>query len=539
MRSGTSLPHDEIRAQLARIVSSRQFSNAPRLSRFLTYVVEQKLAGRSDQLKGYTIGLEVFDKEPDFDPQTDTIVRVQARALRQKLEQYYLRSGANDPIRIFIAKGGYDPTYYSPNDVNSQSEESTEPRERDASDIPIASKPSIAVLPFECIGLGTNCEYVGIGLTGGVISSLSQFKDLSVFSRSTTERAKTERLSIRQMFQRFQPDFVLEGSFRLRKEMIEARIRLIDAATDAVIMADKIEVRMEVDHLYEAQDEMVARIAAHIAVEYGPIGHYSQRAACSKTSMKWETYAWISRYFQYGLQLDQKERDEIEAGLKHAVSVDPTSSDAHAALSMIEIEHYRVMTADVGDPARLEQAAEHARLAVRYDPQSAMAHQAMAMVRFHEKRFVDFRASVRRALQLNPGHSDMMAMFGICFVRLAAWDEALPLLDRAFTLNPMHPDWYHMPKAMYLMMNEGPQEAIAEFTKSPMPGLFAFHFILLWFHIEAGDLAEADVEKERLLAIAPDVEEFARRYFDAICLCDEIADRAITACRKIGLNIGK
>lgn len=522
---------------MQRIVESRHFRNAPRLSRFLTYVVAQSLAGQSDRLKGYTIGLEVFDKDADFDPQTDTIVRVQARALRQKLDEYYLQEGLDDPIHIVIAKGGYEPKYYLPEVEDKPTADEVAEDVEGERVAPASEKPSIAVLPFEHIGLGTEYDFLSLGLTEGVISDLSRFNDLSVFSRSTTEKAKRENLSIAQMFQRFRPDFVLEGTFRVRNELIETRIKLIDAAAGTVLMTDRIDMQMDAGHLYDVQDDLCARIAARMAVEYGPIGHFARRTQRARPAIKWETYAWISRYFEYGFQLDHNTRDEIEAGLKRALINDPTSAEAHAALSMIGIENYRVMRADVGDPARLDQAMEHAHLAVKHDPQSAMAHQALAFAYFHSRRFIDFHASARRALELNPGHADMLAMFGLCFVRRAEWDEAMPLLDRALALNPLHPDWYHMPKAMFLMMTQSPEEAIAEFTKRPMPGFFAFHFILMWFQIEAGHIADAEVEKDRLLTIAPDTETFTRRYFDAICLCDEIADRAIAAFRKVGLHI--
>lgn len=530
LRSVSSLPSKQVQAQLERIAHSRQFRNAPRLSRFLTYVVEQCLAGQSDRLKGYTIGVEVFDKEDDFDPQTDTIVRVQARALRQKLGEYYLQAGADDPLHIVIAKGGYEPTFFvpGPNDA---------PQAVDPPPSPVTTKPSIAVLPFEHIGPKSDYDFLSSGLTEGTISSLSRFKDLSVFSRSTTQKAKSEGMSIAQMYAAFQPDFILEGSFSIREDIVETLIRLIAATTDEVIMTDHIDIRMDPSHIYEMQDDMVARMAARIAVEYGPIGQYAQEAIRTGPAIKWETYAWISRYFQHGFQLDQAGRDTIEAGLTHALTADPTSADAHAALSMIQIEHYRAMTAECCDPDRLDAAMKHALLAVRHDPQSAMAHQALALAYFHEKRLVDFRASVRRALCLNPGHSDMLAMFGLCFVRCALWDDAIPLLDRALELNPLHPNWYHMPKAMFLMMTDGAEKAIEEIIKAPMPDVFAFHFILLWFRIEAGDMEAAEVEKERLLTVTPDVEAFARRYFEAVCLCDEIADRAIAALRKVGLHI--
>ncbi len=139
MRLVTSLPDEVVQTQLARVIASRQFCNAPRLSRFLTYVVEQCLAGRSDRLKGYTIGLEVFDKDADFDPQTDTIVRVQARALRQKLDQYYAQDGVDDPVYISIAKGGYEPTFF----VSWEGEKPTDSVV--AANSRRTNKPSIAV----------------------------------------------------------------------------------------------------------------------------------------------------------------------------------------------------------------------------------------------------------------------------------------------------------------------------------------------------------------------------------------------------------
>lgn len=94
MTSKASISAEAATAHLVHVIASPQFRNAPRLSRFLSYVVKESLAGRVDRLKGYTIGLEVFDKPEDFDPQTDTIVRMQARVLRQKLDQYYAQDGA-------------------------------------------------------------------------------------------------------------------------------------------------------------------------------------------------------------------------------------------------------------------------------------------------------------------------------------------------------------------------------------------------------------------------------------------------------------
>ncbi len=98
-----------IRAHLNEILSSRTFARSGRLRAFLDYVVECDLAGKAGQLKGYTIGIDVFGRPVGFDAGSDPIVRVQAGKLRKLLEQYYEEEGARAPLRIRIPLGSYAP----------------------------------------------------------------------------------------------------------------------------------------------------------------------------------------------------------------------------------------------------------------------------------------------------------------------------------------------------------------------------------------------------------------------------------------------
>ena len=97
----------EVRAALERVLASRCFEQAARSSGFLRFVVEQTLAGQGDRLKGYTIGVEVFGRPPDFDAQTDPLVRVEAGRLRRRLIEYYSDEGRDDPVRLDLPRGSY------------------------------------------------------------------------------------------------------------------------------------------------------------------------------------------------------------------------------------------------------------------------------------------------------------------------------------------------------------------------------------------------------------------------------------------------
>src|ERR1700728_3231338 len=105
------VPAAEIRAELDFILRSRSFIQSHRIRRFLQFVVEESLLGQPHRLKEYLIGLEVFDRREAFDPRVDSIVRVEARRLRYKLDEYYRMEGREDAVRIVLRKGSYVPIF--------------------------------------------------------------------------------------------------------------------------------------------------------------------------------------------------------------------------------------------------------------------------------------------------------------------------------------------------------------------------------------------------------------------------------------------
>ena len=98
-----------VRAELREIVGSRTFVHGIRLARFLRYVVENYLNGETERLKESVIGIEVYDRPPDYDPKVDSIVRTEARRLRKKLGEYYEAEGRYSRVIITIPTGGYIP----------------------------------------------------------------------------------------------------------------------------------------------------------------------------------------------------------------------------------------------------------------------------------------------------------------------------------------------------------------------------------------------------------------------------------------------
>jgi hypothetical protein len=112
--------HDNevVLAQLERIVESPAFRYSKRYPRFLRFIVEQTLLDHANRLKERLLGIEVFDRVPDYDLATDPIVRVAAGEIRKRLAQYYVESGHENELRIQLQAGSYVPEFHAPQTAN-------------------------------------------------------------------------------------------------------------------------------------------------------------------------------------------------------------------------------------------------------------------------------------------------------------------------------------------------------------------------------------------------------------------------------------
>src|SRR5215510_11781283 len=119
---GIMAPHIQaatVEAALERILLSSALSGSRALCRLLEYIVRRTLVGEGDQIKEYTIGVDVFGRGTGFNPRCDPIVRVEAFSLRQKLERYYRSEGLHESVQITVPKGGYRPIFRVRDDLQT------------------------------------------------------------------------------------------------------------------------------------------------------------------------------------------------------------------------------------------------------------------------------------------------------------------------------------------------------------------------------------------------------------------------------------
>lgn len=97
--------------QVQRIIQSKVFRTSEVHRNLLHYLAEKSLSGTADNLKEYTVGLDVFAKPASYDPRQESVVRMHMARLRQKLAEYYRTEGVGDPVIVDVPKGGFRVTF--------------------------------------------------------------------------------------------------------------------------------------------------------------------------------------------------------------------------------------------------------------------------------------------------------------------------------------------------------------------------------------------------------------------------------------------
>jgi serine/threonine-protein kinase len=474
-----SVASEPVRKQLDRILSSAAFVRNQRLSRFLRFVVQQALDGKTDEVKESLIGIEVFGRVPGYDTRSDSVVRTEAAKLRVRLTEYYASDGASDPVIIELPKGGYTPVFHegqAVQEIAAIASEAAPQRRRKwrwvlaafagASLLPAtiglwrfahqSALIPIAVLPLENTSHDTANDYFVDGLTDELIRNLSIIEGLAVRSRTSSFGMKGRPRNIREAGQQLQADYLLEGSVLRAGQQLRIEVQLIRARDDFVVWSDKF--NRELTDVFAIQDEIALGVANKLRLKLG------------RDRRRYETTAEAYDLYMRARALpDQRaKRPAMEAATlyQQVIAKDPLFAPAYAGLAAA----YAAKSAqgddiDHGEElARMRTAAERA---IQLDPLLPEAHQALAMEYARDGQWTTAEASFRRAIDLDPNNSEAycdLTMYVL--LPLGRIAEALREMRIAEETDPLSPSLVQDILAWALLFSGRYDEAVGHCQKS-------------------------------------------------------------------------
>jgi adenylate cyclase len=263
----------QIVIQLGRILHSDAFDASARNRTFLRYVVDETLAGRSEYIKGYTVAQQVFQRDADFDPQLDPVVRIEASRLRRSLERYYLTAGKHDRIRIELPKGGYVPWFA----VNEDGDPALDPElvEESALSPARGASPFIVVHQFENLGGDACIDHIVRGVTEELIALLTQCNDFAVIAVSTDTRTGSTVDPQTHQGDRFN-GYDLKGSVRTSGDRLRISAHVLGISDGRYLWVRSFDRDLRPNDLLALEEEIADAIVTCIA---GPEGVISLLSA--------------------------------------------------------------------------------------------------------------------------------------------------------------------------------------------------------------------------------------------------------------------
>jgi adenylate cyclase len=528
-RSG--LLRGEIREQLGRVLASPEFHATDKMRDFLRYIVEEKLAGRSHRLKGYTIAVNVFGRSEDFDATNDPIVRIQAGRLRRALERYYLVGGVSDPILIDIPKGRYIPRFTIRSAPEGGKRGSVE-RPTHLTAEP-AQGPSLAVLPFE--NLTDDLEQLALttGLTEELITELTRFQDISVIPCQPERRPSDLPSEPAELGRGVGARFILQGSVRRDTEAIKVSAHLTDTTDRRRVWADSHTLPLEAGHLIATQEDIAQRVVAAIASEYGIIARRLSAESRKKRPAELETYEAMLRYYSHQIEPSPESAAACFAALRAAADKEPEYGSVWSALATL---HCQMYTLDVpGFDGALDTALEYARKGVFLEPGSQLGRLILAYSSYLADDADGFREESETALGLNPNSPYTLGAVGYFHILRGEIEQGLPLLERAIALNPCHPRWFHAGHVVDHLLRGDDERALAETSKHRPFISFWDDAIIAAILGRLGRIDEARPHIESLREHKPDLGARARELMRRSLKIDALIDGLVGGLRAAGL----
>ncbi|TIU78118.1 MAG: hypothetical protein E5W13_12385 [Mesorhizobium sp.] len=448
-----------VRETLERLLASETFGRSERARKLLRYLVEREQAGEADKLKGFSIAMDVFGKDGDFDPSTDAVVRVQAGRLRELLQHYFANEGVAEPIRIVIPRGGYVPSY-----------------ELNAIRLPAEPAPSllrhlqffwlaialvIAMLGVLILRQGSGALLAGSdaaptienAVATGSIAPWAPIETLPlVYIAVKTNSAEAARVaaSLRAGLSGFDtvnfigrdadgpPDPVTDAISFVFDVLPgptagDVTLELQSVATGRVLLSRNLTAA---DSTPSTVEDSVAGILSSAVPASGTIYNYIEQSGL-QTGLT-ECLLLNDKYY-----LDQGANTHEAAYrcLENLINRDAKSSLVYSELATLHLEaatdHYAYPAG-----ATIEQAMSLARRAVQMGPTSPYAHRAYGYL---NSRLGNSEESIRwmhKAYELNPYDLSMAAAYAYGLIFAGRYREGTPILAHAAETSSAHPTWW-------------------------------------------------------------------------------------------------
>jgi adenylate cyclase len=517
--------------QLQKILTSPEFRVSDRLKEFFRFVVEETLAGRTHEIKAYTIAMKVFGRDSHFDAAKDPIVRIQAGKLRRAIERYYFVSGTEDPIRIEIPLGAYIAKFERQS-AKSLPEQAQCPMPDDAHKT-LSQGATLGLIPFDNLTRDGNLYNFAAGLTDDLRAEITKFKQLKVIACQISALAEPMKATSRSACVDLGVNYLLGGSIRQEQGMLKIVIWLADTATGEHIWGSQYKRDYMPASSISLQEEIAKNAAARIAGEYGLVARLLIKKLSQKISPAIGAEEAILYYYRFDRERTRESWQNAFDALTIATKTEPHYGLAWSLLAQLHIASI-VLDGHYGNLS-MEQALSYALRGVAKSPSNPIVREILAWSYFHLDDINTCMVELKKALKLDSGSAYQTGVIGWDMCLCGDWDRGLPLLKNAMDMNPHYPDWWRFALILYQMRRKAYHQALMEAMPINVPDVFWVPLIRAALLGLLNKIDEARIEAEKLLLLKPEIKKEKNRILGILIKDQEMKRRIVEGLELAGI----
>jgi serine/threonine protein kinase/tetratricopeptide (TPR) repeat protein len=300
--------------------------------------------------------------------------------------------------------------------------------------LPTSQPESMVVLPFANISNDPDQEFFVDGMTDALITRLAQIENLKVISRTSAMRYKSSNKSLREIANELGVGLVVEGAVLRSGDEVRITAQLIDAADDNHMWAGSYDALTSRD-VISLQSRLATEIAREVSVRVTPDEQARLETPGSEHPEAYEAY--LRGVFFFNRRTPADVARAIDS-FTEAIALDSTFAPALAGLADCHL--IRAMWNWDKATVAFPKAREASERALQLDPLLAEAHASLAMEQLlFDWDWTSAEENFLTAIELEPSSAIAYHWYGLCFMMLGRYDDAIRQMKRAVDLDPYSP----------------------------------------------------------------------------------------------------
>jgi len=330
---------------------------------------------------------------------------------------------------------------HADDELRSESDTLTGPKESTNDAIALPSGPSIAVLPFQNLSGDPEQDFFAQALSGDIINGLTQSSHLFVLAAGATAGMEEPGQDIIESGKKLGVSFLLQGSVRKAGETLRISAQLLDAANGVQLWSQNYDRQLSAESLFAVQDDIREQIVATLSDLHGVIYSAQSEKNVHRPTSSLNAYECLSVALAYDKYLSEENHLRARESLERAIEIDPEFDEAWSHLSWIYTDEWVWEFNPL--PDSMTRALDAVRHAIQLAPKNYHSHWLLSRVYYFMQDRERFLASSKRALELNSSDGTTLGLIGMYTAFSGEWERGTEMINKAKLLNPNYPEYYH------------------------------------------------------------------------------------------------